>query len=292
VRLVLSKARNKVFSEAKESAEAGGHQTADIMRDIFGLDIPYQSVPLPSRGLLYGEGHSLHLKDSLDITPMTAKEEDILTSPALAKSNRTMDELIKSCLVDKTIDPSDLLLGDRNALMFSIRITGYGTSYDADLVCKECSEKFNASFNLAELEVDHLSADPVSPGENIFEFKLPITGLLVRFKLLNGRDEKEIEGMQQRRKKSPGQKEARITDTLFHSVISIVGNKGEVTDRNAISTFIRKMPAGDSSALRNYIDEISPGINTEVHINCTQCGEGQLVTMPIGVKFFWPSAKL
>ena len=45
----------------------------------------------------------LYSKDTLEIRPMTAREEDILTNRAYIKQRTVINELIRSCLVDKNI---------------------------------------------------------------------------------------------------------------------------------------------------------------------------------------------
>ena len=50
-------------------------QKVNVLEEDFGLDIPIESVPLPSRGLIYPIDSPLYAKETLDIRPMTAKEE-------------------------------------------------------------------------------------------------------------------------------------------------------------------------------------------------------------------------
>ena len=78
------------------------------MKDDFGIDIPVESVPLPSRGRVYPVETGLHNVDQVEIRAMTAKEEDILTSRTLIKKGTVITELIKSCLVDKRLDVDDM----------------------------------------------------------------------------------------------------------------------------------------------------------------------------------------
>jgi len=108
------------------------------MLDDFGIEIPAETVPLPSQGLAYPEGHPFHRQSTVDITAMTAREEDILTSQALIKKGTVITELIRSCLVNKAVRPDFLLSGDRNAIMVAIRITGYGREYEATINCESC----------------------------------------------------------------------------------------------------------------------------------------------------------
>ena len=223
----------------------------------------------------------------LDITAMTAREEDILRSRALIKKGTVISELIKSCLVDKRIQPEDMLAGDRNALMVSIRVTGYGREYQAEIVCESCNERSESSFDLAALPIKTLGINPVDLGQNLFEFKLPKTSAVVRFAFLTGNDEEQLVAEHDRkRKKLKLKSESLVTSRLERSIVSVNG----IEDRNKIMMFVRRMPAADSRALRNFMEEHEPGIEMKAWTQCESCGEDQLASMPIGAKFFWPDA--
>ena len=95
----------------------------------FSFVIPTEFVDLPSLGRFYAQNHPLHGKDSIEIKQMTAKEEDILTSRTLLKKGVALERLLQSIIVDKTIDPKTLLIGDRNAIIVAARVSGYGNDY-------------------------------------------------------------------------------------------------------------------------------------------------------------------
>jgi hypothetical protein len=281
--------RNQVFSAQAAAAAANpGIQTTSASEKAkadFGLDIPVEVVPLPSGGKVYPVNSTLFGRETVDIKAMTAREEDILTSRALMKKGTVVSELIRSCLVDKTINVSDLLAGDRNALMVAIRITGYGPEYDAEIECEECNVKSPQQFDLGALPLKRMPIDPISPGVNVFEFLLPYTKKVVRFKFLTGGVEEEIGSMQEKQKKLGMYSDSVVTTNLFHSIVSIDG----IEDRAKISNFIRVMPARDSLALRNYIKDNEPGISMKQETVCPACGHASEVQMPIGVNFLWPS---
>jgi hypothetical protein len=252
----------------------------------FGLDIPHELVPLPSSGRVYPQDSSLYNLESVEVRPMTAREEDILTSRALLKKGTVVTELIRSCLVDKTINPNELLGGDRNALMVAIRITGYGPEYKAEIECNECNVKSPHEFNLGELPIKRLEIEPVTPGSNIFQFQLPYSKKTVRFRFLTGRDEEEILAVSEKQKKLGLSSESNVTTNLMHSIVSIDG----IEDRAKISNFIKHMPARDSLALRNFIKDNEPGVVMKQDTSCPSCGHTEEVNMPLGVTFLWPSA--
>lgn len=259
---------------------------AEKVKAEFGLDIPLETVPLPSSGKVYSQGSSLFGAETLEIRPMTAREEDILTSRALLKKGTVVTELIKSCLVDRTVNPTDLVSGDRNALMVAIRITGYGPEYSAEIECTECGTKTGHDFNLAELPVRRLEIEPVSQGSNLFEFVLPKSRKLVKFRFLTGRDEEELVQLGEKQKKLGMSTESNVTTNLLHAITSIDG----IEDRAKIANFVRMMPARDSLALRNYIKDNEPGVLMRQETSCPSCGHSEEVAMPLGVNFLWPSA--
>ena len=60
---------------------------------------PTSFVELPSKGLFYPDDHPLHNQETVEVKEMTAKEEDILTSKALAQKGLTIDRLLELSLI-------------------------------------------------------------------------------------------------------------------------------------------------------------------------------------------------
>ena len=263
-------------------------QPANSGRPTTGDDVPYETIPLPSKGLLYPEGSPLHGVDSVHIRSMTAREEDILMSPALIKAGTAISALIRSCLVDKRIDPADMIAGDRNALVFAIRITGYGHEYEATVECSECDDKTPRTFDLSRVDVNFLDLTPVREFENRFEFVLPASHRTVHFRFLTGRAEESAQKTQQARRKAIGPMASQtVTDTLRDSIVSIDG----VEDRQKVSDFVRSMLARDSLALRKHITQHQPDIITRQVSECKACGYVEEVSIPMGLSFLWPNAR-
>lgn len=284
---------NKVFAATAPIPPAGvDHRVpmttaAAAVKADFGLEIPVETVPVPSGGRVYPSSSPLHGREVVEIRAGTAREEDILTSRALLKKGTVITELIKSCLTDKAINPVDLLIGDRNALMVAIRITMYGPDYDAEVECNACNNKGSRPFDLGSLPIKRLTIAPVSEGMNLFEFVLPHCKKTVKFKFLTGRDEEEISSTAERQKKLNLSTDNSVTTSLLYSIVSVDG----VEDRAKIAGFVRMMPARDSLALRNYMRENEPGISMRQDVTCPSCGQAEEVSMPLGVNFLWPSSQ-
>ena len=284
--------KNAVFTQGQQ-VPAGvdprmPRQTiAEKVKADFGLDIPQEIVPLPSMGKVYHPESPLHGLESIEIKAMTAREEDILTSRALLKKGTVIYELIKSCIINRSIDPLQLLSGDRNAIMVAIRITGYGPEYNVELECPECSVKSPHGFDLSSLPLRRLEIEPVQPGMNVFEYQLPYSKKKVHFKFMTGRDEEEIMVMSEKQKKLALGTESNVTTNLLYSIVSIDG----VSDRSKISAFVKNMPARDSLSLREFIKDSEPGIIMRQDTTCDACGHTEEVNMPLGVSFLWPQAR-
>ncbi len=277
---------NQVFNAQK--AQMAGMQTRNVMKEDFGMEVPVEAVPLPSQGLIYPEGTSIHNCETVEIKAMTAREEDILTSRALIKKGTVISELLRSCLIDKSIDVDGMISGDRNALMTAIRVTGYGADYEVEVSCPDCGENSKQSFSLAELPIKRLEIEPVEAGANRFNFVLPVSKKRVTFRFLTGKDEQNIATTQERKKKQnmTGDVDSLVTNRLLYSIMSI----DDVEDRSKIAMFVRNMPARDSRALRKFMDDSEPGIEMKAWMDCPSCMESSEVTLPIGVSFFWPDS--
>jgi hypothetical protein len=282
--------KNDIFTASqatqKTASPVEGVMRQDPMKE-FGWEVPYEIAPLPSRGLVYDKNSPLHNKESISIKAMTAKEEDILLSRAFSKAGTTVSELLRSCISEQGVDASHLLSGDRQSILVAIRITGYGSSYDAEVICPACVSRVKNQFDLSALTLHPLEIEPKMPGINEFEFVLPVTKKRVIFKFLTGRDEEELSILTERRRKLLGDAaENPVTTKLSHQIISIEG----ITDKNKISTFVTNMPAADSRALRNYIEKNEPGIDMNVQMTCPNCSAESEVGLPIGPSFFWPKS--
>ena len=276
--------RNEVFT-ASDAARAG-IPVRNVMKDDFNFEVPVESVPLPSMGVVYGTDSPLFRQETVDIKAMTAREEDILTSRALIKKGTVITHLLRSCMINKQVDPDEMLTGDRNAIMTAIRITGYGADYNVEVECPACSERSKQKFDLTTLPIKRLNVNPIAEGANLFEYVLPVSKKKVRFKFLTGADEAELGVMQERRKKQGSAADNLVTQRLMFAIQAV----DNVTDKTKIAAFCRNMPARDSLELRRHIDLNEPGVEMKSWMDCPSCLEHAEVRLPIGAAFFWPDS--
>ena len=258
----------------------------NVMKDEFGWEVPVEAIPLPTRGAIYNPDSTLYNRDVLHIKSMTAREEDILASPAFQKEGTSLTHLFQSCLTDKSINSDDMVMGDRMALMIGIRVTGYGPDYRVSSSCQTCNTKNDFSIDLSSLPIKRLKIDPVKPGENKFEFILPVTKKKVIFKYVTEKENRERSVASKNMQKALGTNVTNtVTSFLENSIVSVDGT----TDRAKIRHFVLNMPAFDSKALRNFITENEPGMDMTCSFVCKSCGSTNETMMPVTAEFFWPS---
>jgi len=275
------------------AAEAVGHTLKQAAGAGSSLSFvsPTEFVELPSRGKFYPPGHPVHNKDVIEIKYMTAKHEDILTSPTLLKKGIAIERLIEDLIIDKSIQLDDLLVGDKNALLVGARLTGYGPEYEANITCVVCGTTQKHKFDLTKLnhvypEEEQLKRYNIEFTEdNTFLITLPKTKVVVEARILNGKDEKSMSYMVKKREKHGyGTAEITLTDQLKMTIVSI----NKITDRSAISDFIDNMPASDSKFYRLCYAAVTPNVDMVQEFSCKTCAHEEEVGVPLTADFFWP----
>jgi hypothetical protein len=231
---------------------------------------PTEVVELPSKGLVYPEGHPLR-SGTVEMKYMTAKEEDILSNQNYISKGIVLDKLLEALTLGK-FDIKDLITGDKNAIFIAARILGYGKDYSFTYNDKK------HNIDLSELKNKPFDASLITP-KGTFIYELPTSGNKIEFKLLSFKEEtilkQEIEGL----KKINKEISYDVTTRLKHHIVSVEGNN----DKTSIKDFVENhLLASDSRALRNNIKVVSPDVDL------TYNNGEEAINIPINLNFFWP----
>jgi hypothetical protein len=245
---------------------------------------PSEVISLPSKGWFYPENIPL-ATGQLELKPMTAKEEDILTSKNLIQKGVVLDKLLESLIVEKAINPNDMLNCDRNAAFVAIRRMAYGDDYRVNISCPSCGTDNPLVIDLGKMDNRPFEFEKYAKGQNSFEFVLPVSKKTVTFRLLTKKDEDAIEADLKALQKVSTEITSEITTRLKSVIISLDGNP----DKGAIRKFVDEMRAGDSLALRTHIRSTTPDIDMSFDFQCRNCGVERREDVPLGVSFFWPN---
>lgn len=239
-------------------------------------------VALPSEGKCYPESNPLS-SGQIELKYMTAREEEILATQSLIKKGVVLDKLFEAIIVDKKINPDDILLGDKNAIMLATRVLGYGPEYKVEIALDN-GEKEEVSIDLGKVQTKDIDITRLSR-ENRYTFKTSLGSEIV-FKLLTHGDEKKIDAdvkAMQRLSKDGGNE---LTTRYRYMILSVDGKE----DTKSITDFINnRFLARDTKAFREYLKELQPDIKMEFDFHNPETGEMEVRPIPMGIGFFWPT---
>ena len=242
---------------------------------------PTEVIDIPSGGKVYSKESPL-AEGKIELKYMTTREEDILMSENLIKKGVVIDKLLQSLIVTEGVKQEHLVLGDKNAVLVAARILAYGPEYTCEVTNPNNPEqKVEHTFDLTQCPFKQ-TVDGVDYSGNSFDYETPIGKTKIKFKLLTGIEEKQIEKDLQQTSKFGYN--AEVSTRLRYTITEVDGDNKPET----ITAFSQNMLARDSMALRNYIQEISPDIDltSEIEIG----GEPVSVSIPLTVGFFWPKS--
>ena len=250
------------------------------------VQYPTEVIELPSKGWFYPDSHPLS-SGKLEVFYMTAKHEDILTSRNLIQRGVVIDKLIEALIADKNVKYDDLLVGDKNGLMVAARIMGYGKDYDVTVDCPSCEEKSSHQINLEDIKDKEIEFKESQKGKNEFLFTLPFSKRTIIFKLLNHKDEKDVQfELEQMKKLIKSEISSEVTTRMKKSIIAVDGSR----DQKTVREFVDSMPARDAMAFREYARKVNPDVDLTFDFECPSCGHASRLEVPIDVNFFWPNA--
>lgn len=151
----------------------------------YNKNVSYDVIPLPSKGQAYR-----HKTDRLQVAYLTANDENMFVSPNLYRDGLLIDFLLNEKILEAGIDPSELLDGDRDAIILWLRATGYGNEFPITAKDNETGEEFTSVVDLSKIEFKEFNLE--SDDNGWFSFELPMTKDEVKFKFLNHRETEEI----------------------------------------------------------------------------------------------------
>lgn len=237
-------------------------------------NFPTELIELPSKGKLYPKESPLST-GKVEMRYMSAADEDLLTNQNYIEKGIVVDKLLQNLIVDKNIDYSQLLVGDKNALLIAARILGYGKSYTFTYMGEE------TEIDLAQIQDKPMHEVIKNATENRFSYTLPASNRVIEFKLLTHADEVMIEQELKGLKKLGKEIVPELSTRLKYMILSVDGNE----DRKVCRDFAENMLARDAREFRKYVAEIQPDVDLKFY---PENGPASGVQIPIGITFLYP----
>ena len=225
---------------------------------------------LPSGGRLYPPNTLIEAR------PLKVIEVKKLASINETNADYVINDIIRRCVrVSGGItDVGDILLADKLFIVFWLRGTTYrDSSYIVDFPCPKCEKNSKYHFQIKNLDVSYLK-DDYDP-EKLIELE---SGDAIKLRFLKITDEFEIERFVEINQKLLGEIDTELL-ALACMIVSINGNT--VSTLAEKYNYVLEFSPRDLSYVTTYLDEYGIGIESNMNIECTECGG----VVPMGVTF-------
>jgi len=242
-------------------------------------------IPLPSKGKIYPLDSDNKPISEIGLRAMTGQEMNILYSPNLLKTGKAFNMLLQKCSPNCKIEINELVTGDRNALLISLRAISMGEQYEVKLMCPECTFEFESVVDISNLKLKILDVEPLEENKNLFEFAFPKLNKIAHFKLLTGKDTNEIIRIRDTKAKAGSLIEDTITLSIKRMIQTIDGSFEN------ISKIIDSAPISDLTDFRTYSQSIEPDVDMTYEHKCPTCETEFSEILNIGADFFYVDFK-
>lgn len=233
-------------------------------------------------------------------------EENLVSDPRLARSGKNLHMVFKNCWVETTepgiydfttgFKPTALLQGDGLALLVLLRIETYGPEFLFDVNCPQCGTRISWELDLNEFMEANFKTLPeeskkiLLEDNGIFKATLPKSKKGFTFRLVRLKDELKF---QTARKESAD----RLSSALLDMVVVDFEGVEEKQAFLGLGPYSKRhkgphdtLLSADANFIRQEIEEVGCGIDTQFNVECLQHGEVP-VELPFQDNFLLPKRK-
>lgn len=160
----------------------------EVMKPQFpagGNRVNFDEVSLPSKGECYRSK-----KGAIKVSHLVAYDENLIFSTGLYKNGTFLDCILENKIIEN-INPDELIQGDRDAIIIWLRAGGYGPMYPIRMTDPETGKEFETEVDLSQLNFKPFTLKGDENG--YFDYTVPGTGDLIKFKFLTAGDNKRLE---------------------------------------------------------------------------------------------------
>lgn len=232
-----------------------------------------KEVDLPS-GYVDSEGQ---LHKSVILREMSGEEEDLLLDETETKNGTSVTSVLNRLMKLKD-KPSlkvagELLMVDQLFLLVQARMLTYGNSYKFDVTCQvdACKKITRLNLDLSSLKFEG-SPNPSSLEESVV---LPATGIEIRFKKNQGKDQGNLFKLAQ------GKSRDKITQLLKYRVVEI-----KKDGKTLSNDMVKSLPGQDRKLLRETMNKAEGYAETAIDFECVHCNNSMKIQLPLNASFF------
>lgn len=251
------------------------------------LRIPGETYRLPSQGQFYSQGE---LDDTVkngevEVNPMTAIDEIVLSTPDKLLSGKAITEIFSHC-IPQIRKPEQLLAKDVDFLMVCLRMVSFGQFMEV-VYTHDCENAKEHTYNidLQKMLRDTKQIDATQI-EETYKTKLK-NGQVVQMRPLTYGNIIELYSMAALTKTDNiTQDEAELL--VINTLASVIASVDDVTDPLMIREWVIHLPLGWKRELEQVAQKLSHwGVDFTTHQKCKDCGKDLAVQVSANpVSFF------
>ena len=223
--------------------------------DVSKVKCPFDTIPLPSNGECYTDGLS-----RIPVAYLTAYDENIIISPNLYRDGKFIDYLLRAKILNPSINPDNLLPGDRDAIILWLRATGYGNDFPVSVTDNETGKNFKSVVDLSKIKYKEFSLK--SDEKGWFSFVLPVSKDEIKFTFLTFGEIQRLNEIEEKENLSIKQKDLQtISEKLQHL-------KNEDLS-NTVNKLFGKRIDDAIKTIDEWYDLIEPDVDTQISHSIT-----------------------
>ncbi len=243
-----------------------------------------ERIPLPSKGRFYTEDtdDSDVLDGFIQLSAMTAKEEEILSTRKFVSQGISTRMILDSC-IESDIEAKDILLFDSNYLLFYLRKISYGDEYTFNIRSTEdpMQREFEHTLKISEMTFEELPEELEEP----IVVKLPKSKYTVKCILPRLYHTEEINKRDMNRKRTDSSTDKRLIDKMVVTTTEILDDQEKKVPQKDWEEFFEALPGMDIATLRDETT-FDTGVDEISNIVCPYTERTMRTTIPIGPEFF------
>ena len=181
--------------------------------------VQYDIIPLPSEGKCYPIDSPLR-SGRIAVAYLTASDENLIASPNMYKDNLLIDTIVRRKILDKSINPDNLVRGDKDAIVLWLRATAYGDEFPIlARNPKNPSKQYEKRINLSSFK--YLPFNIISDNNGHFDYTTT-NGDKIKFKIPSDGEYRMLEN--EMRKTLLNESKSQIIDYIDKISSNIASN--------------------------------------------------------------------
>lgn len=241
---------------------------------------PTKEVFLPSRNMFYP---NLDESFKFEIRGMTVQEQKMLLQMNNNNIDETILKIVRNCVINYDISTLNLLIIDRDYLLYEIRKLTYGNDINIEYSCQNCGTQNSFVFDLNDLEVQYIDDDILDKLKYRSQYLInEETGepVLIQFFLPTVKSLNEINVLTRKNK------DMTIYQTIVSNIYSIDGEPVDFNTKRELFDYFIQLPAEEVMKMMKVLQH-NYGIQQTTKHSCENCGTENEIPV-LNIDFFFP----